>query len=45
MSKEEILAVYESMDDNDISTERLLQIVADMCNCEIDDVIDALIEN
>lgn len=45
MSKEEILAVYESMDDNDISTECLLQIVADMCNCEIDDVIDALIDN
>ena len=42
MSKEEILAVYESMDDNTISTERLLQIVADMCDCEIDDVIDAL---
>ena len=42
MSKEEILAVYESMDDNNISTERLLQIVADMCDCEIDDVIDAL---
>lgn len=45
MSKEEILAVYESMDDNNISTERLLQIVADMCDCEIDEVIDALIEN
>lgn len=45
MSKEEILAVYESMDDNNISTERLLQIVADICNCEIDEVIDALIEN
>ena len=33
------------MDDNNISTERLLQIVADMCDCEIDEVIDALIEN
>ena len=45
MSKEEILAVYESMDDNNISTERLLQIVADMCDCEIDEVINTLIEN
>ena len=39
----EILEVYEALDDEDVSTERLLCMVADTCGCEIDDVIDALV--
>lgn len=43
-TKEEILAAYDMWDDDDISTERLLQLTADTCGCEITDVIDALTE-
>lgn len=39
----EILAVYEALDDDDISTERLLSMVADTCECDIDDVVEALV--
>lgn len=44
MSKKEahILASYDLHDDDDISTERLLQMVADDCKCDIMDVIDVL---
>jgi len=42
--KNRILASYEYHDDDDISTERLLQMVADDCHCDISDVIDALKE-
>ena len=46
MSKKEarILASYDLHDDGDISTERLLQMVADDCGCDIMDVIDVLDE-
>ena len=37
-----ILASYELHDDDDISTERLLQMVADDCHCDVSDVVDAL---
>ena len=38
----EILEVYEALDDDDVSTERLLCMVADICECDIDDVVEAL---
>lgn len=38
-----ILATYDLFDDDDISTERLLCLVADTCNCDIDDVVDVLV--
>ena len=38
----EILEVYEALDDDDVSTERLLCMVADTCGCDIDDVVEAL---
>ena len=40
--KDKILASYELHDDDDISTERLLQIVADDCGCDVADVVNAL---
>jgi hypothetical protein len=39
-----ILASYDLHDDDDISTERLLQMVADDCRCDITDVVDVLYE-
>jgi len=42
LSVAEILEVYEALDDDDISTERLLCIVADTCGCDIDDVVEVL---
>ncbi len=45
MSKDKInkiLASYELHDDDDISTERLLQMVADDCNCDVSNVVDVL---
>lgn len=39
---DKILASYELHDDDDISTERLLQMVADDCHCDVSDVVDAL---
>lgn len=41
-SKDYILSVYRALDEDGISTERLLQMVADVCRCEVSDVIDAL---
>jgi hypothetical protein len=41
--QKEILAAYELFEDDDISTERLLQMVADYCECEdVGEVVDAL---
>lgn len=40
----EILGVYELFDDEDLSDEMLLQMVADICECEIDEVLEALKE-
>ena len=42
---EQILMSYNSHDDGDISTERLLQMVADDCGCDISDVVNALAES
>ena len=39
----EIAEVYRQFDRDDVSTERLLAMVADACNCGVDDVIDALL--
>lgn len=41
----EILGVYELFDTEDVSNERLLQMVADTCECEIDEVLEALKED
>ena len=40
--QEEILVAYDMFDDDDISTERLLQMVADHCGVDYSDVVDAL---
>jgi len=42
MNSAEILMYYEMFDDDDISTERLLAMVADAAGCDIDDVVSAL---
>lgn len=39
-----ILATYDMFDDDDISTERLLAMVCDECHCDVDDVINALMQ-
>ncbi len=46
MSNAEIVATFEMIDEfeDDISTERLLAMTADMCGVDVDDVVDALIE-
>ena len=41
----QILSVYEYWDNDDYSTEMLLQLVADTCNCSISDVVDTLIRS
>ena len=40
----EILGAYELLDTEDVSDERLLQMVKDTCECEIDEVLEALKE-
>ena len=40
----DILTTYDMFDDDDISTERLLAMVCDECHCDVDDVIDALMQ-
>ena len=42
IDRAKIIASYRLHDDDDISTERLLQMVADDCDCSISDVIEAL---
>ena len=46
MSNAEIVATFEMIDESedDISTERLLAMTADMCGVDVDDVVAALIE-
>ena len=39
---DEIMASWDAHDDDDISTEMLIQMVADDCKCEADDVIETL---
>lgn len=45
LDKNRILASYELHDTDDVSDERLLQMVADDCNCDISDVLDVLMES
>lgn len=40
----DILTTYDLLDDDDISTERLLALVCDECHCDVDDVINALMQ-
>ena len=42
ISDNEIIESWNAHDDNDVSTEKLLQMVADDCKCEVDDVIETL---
>lgn len=42
VKRDEIRAMWEVFDDDDISTERLLQMVADACKCDIGDVVEAV---
>lgn len=44
MLEEKILATYDLFDDDDISTERLLALVADDCDCEVDEVLNVLLK-
>lgn len=37
-----IVAAWEFWDDDDCSTERLIALVCDACNCEVEEVIEAL---
>lgn len=43
--KTRILASYKFHDTEDVSDARLLQMVADDCNCEISDVVEVLMES
>lgn len=43
--KEKVLSSYELHDSNEISTERLLQMVADDCECSVLEVVDILYEH
>lgn len=40
--EQNIIASWNFWDDDDISTERLLAHVCDDCECEVDEVVDAL---
>jgi len=40
----DILTTYDMFDDDDISTERLLALVCDECHCNVDDVINAIMQ-
>lgn len=40
--QEQILEAYGLFDDDEISTERLLAMVADYTGCDIDDVVEAI---
>ena len=42
--KHKILKSYKTNDDEDVSTETLLAMVADNCKCDILDVVDVLAE-
>lgn len=41
----QVLTSYGIHDDDDISTERLLSMVAEDCHCDTNDVVDALLRN
>lgn len=38
----QIIASYNFWDEDDISTERLLALVCDDCDCEVDEVVEVL---
>lgn len=40
----DILTTYDMLDNDDISTERLFAMVCDECHCDVDDVINALMQ-
>jgi hypothetical protein len=40
--EEQIIVVYTMFDDDDVSTERLLSMVADECQRDVSDVAEAL---
>lgn len=42
LREQEILASYNFFDDEDVSTERLLALVCDDCDCEVDEVVNVL---
>jgi len=44
VNTQEILSFYHMFDDGEISTERLLAMTADAAGCDVDDVVDALVE-
>lgn len=40
----QIIASYNFFDEDDISTERLLALVCDDCDCEVDEVVETLMK-
>lgn len=42
--EKQILEAYDFWDDDDISTERLLAMVSDECDCDVDEVVDVLVK-
>ena len=42
--KKRIIEAYLMFDDDDVSTERLLALICDACDCEVDEVIQVLIK-
>lgn len=42
--EQKILATYEYFDDNDVSTERLYALVADDCDCSVDEVAAVIVK-
>lgn len=38
----QIIASYNFWDEDDIATERLLALVCDDCDCEVDEVVEVL---
>jgi hypothetical protein len=43
-TNEHIVATWDALDDDNLSTETLVQMVADACHCSTDDVAAALAE-
>lgn len=44
MLRDKVLSAYNLLDDDDISTERLLALVCDECQCDVTDVVRILTE-
>ena len=43
--RKRIVSSYKDHDEEGVSTERLLQMVADDCGCDVSDVCEALFES